>query len=127
MLTPDTPFPQQSSWALLEDAGETLAVRIVSIEPGQSPDRRVLVSVPSRLGASGNLTVEFRQLIDATPLSDAERGEYRRLERTIPAAPARRGSRVRLQQERYAALRLRAIHSQTLRSLRAILPTRRFA
>jgi hypothetical protein len=117
MLKAPTPFPQVGSYALLELDGTAQAVRIQRKDPA-TPDEATVALQSVANAASGFRTVPLAELIDGTPLTEAEAQEYRELERTVPAAPSR-SNRVKEAQARYAALRERAIHSDTLARLLA--------
>lgn len=89
MLSAETPFPYQGSSALYIDRdlppSEQRAelVRIISRRAPHLPfgetGAQSLVSFPLRTGASGNKVVPEAELIDITPLDQAERKEMAEL------------------------------------------------
>jgi len=89
MLRVPTPFPQVGSYALIQDEGELMLCRIVDRD---SDTGQVLIAFPERFGASGNKRVMVDRLIDGTPLTDAERREWRAAEQAIAgkSRPSRR-------------------------------------
>lgn len=86
MLTPETPFPNVGSYALLIDEDQPLgqqraelvrihSLRLVREGHGHPIEKKATLAFPLREGASGNKTVPFAGLIDATPLTGAEARE----------------------------------------------------
>ncbi|HEY1605586.1 MAG TPA: hypothetical protein VGF77_08295 [Allosphingosinicella sp.] len=73
MLRTPTSFPNVGSWALLVEAGQTLAVRITGIDPG-NPDW-VTVSIAGAYTASGTRRLSRTALLNADALSAEERAE----------------------------------------------------
>jgi hypothetical protein len=117
MLKTPAPFPQVGSYALFEDRRdfaqlpEMSLVRIIGLDgPASDEATRAVIAFPLRAGASGNRTVTIGDLIDGTPLTDAERAEIRTLESDM-AGKARVAKKVLA---RYEALRHRDIRSRTL-------------
>lgn len=109
MLKVHAPFPQVGSYALLEEGGKTFLVRIQHRDPeGQG---LALISFPGSYNASGNRKVAIADLIDGTPLTDAERREYAALEGALAGTSASTRSK---KYKRYMALRLRDIAADSL-------------
>lgn len=126
MLDGATEFPNVGSYALLlspappaqhrqagdpnqEEVTGPQLVRILRFNPQLSTD--AFVSLPLREGASGNRTVPFSQIVDATPLSGAEGKEMCDLGREL------KGQRVRdraTKQARFDALKQRAVYAPLL-------------
>jgi hypothetical protein len=116
VLANDSAFPFAGSFALYCDPNLPKGARRPELarilEHG---DPNVLISLPLRLGADGNRRVELTELIDGTPLSEAEEAELKALRKRL--LTARRG-RAALQ-ARFDALRSRSIHLMILRAERA--------
>ncbi len=87
MLTPETPFPYAGSYALLvdPDAAAPQAAELVRILARRPSEQGVfaMVSFPLRADASGNKVVAEAELIDATPLTQAEAREFHDLDREL--------------------------------------------
>jgi hypothetical protein len=127
MLSPETPFPYVGSYALYcdPDAEPPQADELVRINWRR--EGFAMVSFPLRDGASGNKTVPFADLIDATPLSSEEAREFHDLDRAlfgrVDGAVGKDGRRTRLsaKQKREAArrdaLRRRTIYAPLLERL----------
>jgi hypothetical protein len=127
MLNQETSFPYVGSYALFEDRDQprpaTELVRIIGRRNTRDGEE-TLVSFPLRDGASGNRAVPFAELIDATPLTNAEEREFHELDRLIAGRPPSDLSRsLRAKAKRRNALKARLIWSrfmaQKLRDLRA--------
>lgn len=111
MLSPETPFPQVGSYALLIDRDrpiERQSAELVRIlrRYRMGWDAPVTLAFPLREGAGGTKNGVLSDLIDATPLTSAESREMTDLRRALT------GQRVRgrkTKAERYAQLRSRAI------------------
>jgi hypothetical protein len=101
-------FPFPGSYALQEVAGDPQLVRIIEVNHGTA-----LVAYPARFGASGNAQVPLARLLDATPLSEAERAELDALDTKLAGAARPRKADV----AREEALRLRMIRSETMKRL----------
>lgn len=84
MLHPDAPYPYVGSYALLEHEGENQLVRILFRREGE-----VVVGLPLKEGASGNLRVDPTRLIDATPLTGKEMRDFHNLDRDLAGIEAR--------------------------------------
>jgi hypothetical protein len=110
MLNTPAPFPQVGSYALVVHEGKTRLARIIQRDPGGD---RIGISLPQRYGAAGVLTVAFEELIDGTPLSDAERAELTALERDL----AGRARPKKAAAARHDELRHRDIHAGRLAEL----------
>lgn len=111
LLSPETPFPQVGSYALLIDRDRPLeqqSAELVRILRRYRMDRDapVTVAFPLREGASGTKSVVVSDLIDATPLTSAESREMTDLGRAL-TGPRVRGRKAKA--ERYGQLRARAI------------------
>ena len=101
MLACPTPFPMTGSYALFVDTDRPLAEqraelarimrrnfhRHVKINGAAREWETVAITLPLRDGASGNRVVEMSDLIDATALTSAERGELDALRRDIANRP----------------------------------------
>jgi hypothetical protein len=110
MLHTHAPFPQTGSFGLFDHEGRRQLARILARNPD---DGTVVISLPERPGAGGNLTVPLASIFDGTPLDG---DEYREME---ALADALRGKRVRTARQRadaqrHEALRLRFIHADVL-------------
>jgi hypothetical protein len=129
MLTPGTPFPYVGSYALYcdPDAEPPQADELVRInwrrsersvgEGGRSIEQEFcMVSFPLRDGASGNKTVPFADLIDATPLSSEEAREFHDLDRALFGRSLRTAKQKR-EAARRDALRRRTIYAPLLERL----------
>lgn len=103
MLQPETPYPYVGSYALIELDGATQLARIQMRREGE-----VVISLPFRAGAAGNLRVDPAALIDGTPLSDDEAGEWRDFNRHLAGRVART-KRQKAIKARAEALRARAM------------------
>lgn len=119
MLPTLTAFPHPGSLALYEEDGQTVAIRIMSVE---GDDGLVAVSVQGRLGASAYKSVAKADLLDPTPLTAAEKKE--RAELLAYLLRVKRPNPVKL--ARSNALELRAIRAPTLQHLLAGIPARHF-
>ena len=120
MLATEAPFPQTGSWALYDDGGTTLAVRIITRHPR---DGTATIAIDGVRTASGNKRVPLAELRDPTPLTLHEEGEMDKLEREIARAKSPRRSDV----ARATILRTRMIDAMTLSNLRTVNGARRTA
>jgi L-2-hydroxyglutarate oxidase LhgO len=111
MLHPETPFPYVGSYALLEHEGQNQLVRIVFRREGE-----VVVGLPLKDGASGNLRVAPDALIDATPLTAEEAREFHDLDRAL-AGRSLRTPKQKAMVARRDALRRRMIHAPIVERL----------
>jgi hypothetical protein len=130
MLKVPAPFPQVGSFALFIDEnlprGEQRA-ELVRIMRRYRMDREapVAIAFPNRTGATGNTTTTVDQLIDASPLTVAERAEHAELEKDLRKhARARLTPAMKDRIHRAEALRKRAIWSTILESELAVMRTR---
>jgi hypothetical protein len=137
LLTPETPFPNVGSYALLIDCdscrsggsaqrsndcrvghGAELAriLRASVGEDGRATERTLTatIALPLRDGASGTKTVPFADLIDATPLTGAEGKEMVDLDRELRSKPLRGRA---AKQARHDALKRRAIWAPHMQRL----------
>lgn len=120
MLPIPTEFPQVGSYALLPLDGRNQLARIQK----RFDDGRALVSLPLAPDiASGSTTVPLGQLIDGTPLSEAERQELLRLEGDLLQPKLHPKKKI----DRCANLRRRDIHAGIMARLvaRVPVPTKR--
>lgn len=92
MLGTATPFPEQGSYALLDDGDREVPVRITS----RRPDGNVTVALHGGKVASTNRTVDLDELRPLTPLDEAERSEMEMLQRWIKAGDGTPDIRARL-------------------------------
>jgi coenzyme F420-reducing hydrogenase alpha subunit len=90
MLNAPTPFPQPGSYALIEQDGRKVAVRIVRTRgAGGAHGMQATITGASR-GASGTRTVDLhKDLIDPTPLTEREVAELEELKRAYNRAGKR--------------------------------------
>lgn len=127
MLSPDAPFPYVGSYALLIDSdlpksaqrAELVRImwrRLVPEAPGQPAHEEVSVSFPLRAGACGNKLVPFAELINPTPLDDAEKRELTDLQRHL-AGRVNLSPKLKVKLARVHALRQRLIWSQVAKGL----------
>lgn len=109
MLRTPAPYPEVGAEALIVEAHRSRPVRILARDRvGRTPMALVAFQDrDGRYGASGNKRVRLADLVDPSPLSDAEEAEYRRLDREL-ASKARPDAR---KARRLEALRLRSIHA----------------
>jgi hypothetical protein len=116
MLSPETPFPYVGSYALFvdPDAPPPQADELVRINWRR--EGFAMVSFPLRDGASGNKTVPFADLIDATPLSSEEAREFHDLDRALFGRSLRTAKQKR-EAARRDALRRRTIYAPLLERL----------
>lgn len=110
MLSVAAPFPNPGAMALLIEAHQAHPVRIMSNGEGRGRHREVMISLLDRAGSSGNRRVRLSDLEDPTPLSEAEKAEYRKLEREL-AGQARP---MKGKYDRLERLRLRALHAERM-------------
>ena len=111
MLATPTSFPHSGSYALYALGERLLLARII----GAGRDGRVSISLPAITTAGGQRTVELDELIDGTPLSDAEFADMQALEKRLAGASDRNTPAYR----RWAALSQRYAHAVTLAELMA--------
>lgn len=109
----DTPaiFPDLGSYALHQEAGTTHLVRIHQ----HKAKGLVLVSYPARTGASGNRTLELADLLDGTPLNEAERAEMAALAKAVEGR--RKSKRLEPQFDRLNALLMRDFYAHVIDNL----------
>lgn len=109
-------FPYPGSWALWMHNGRALAVRI-QLRRGDE----AMISIPSYYRvASGDRRVPVSELLDATPLTQADQAELRRLSSAIAGRKRPRKADI----DRADALRRRAIDSRLLQEQLAKLSAR---
>jgi hypothetical protein len=114
MLSPETPFPYNGSYALLVDTDRPESEqRSELVRINWRREGFVMVSFPLREGASGNKTVAFADLIDGTPLSAEEEREFHDLDRGL-AGRSLRTAKQKRDKARRDALRERMIYSRFL-------------
>lgn len=112
MLSAATPFPQTGAYALYLLGSELALVRIQHRHVGDR-DGMALISFPRTFAASGSKTVPLADLVDGTPLDDAERAEMNRLAGDL--ARAKSGARgAKAKAARWVALKQRDIHAATM-------------
>lgn len=109
MLQTPAPFPQTGSYGLFDHERRRQLARIIA----RNPDGTVVISLPERPGAGGNLTVPLVDLFDGTPLAAEEHAEMEALSASL------RGKRIRTSNQRatasrFEALRLRMLHADLL-------------
>lgn len=109
MIKSPTAFPMVGSYALYEAVGLTQLVRIQYRDP--EGEGLATISFPGTYGASGNKIVAVADLIDGTPLTSAERAEYKRLEQKLSGAARPRKADIARERD----LRTREIMSDVLR------------
>lgn len=110
MLSSPTPYPYVGSYCLLEHEGETQLARILYRRATE-----IVVSLPLRPDAGGNLAVDPARLIDGTPLTHAEEREFHDLDRSLAGREPRNRSRAqRARAARRDALKSRMIWSRFL-------------
>jgi hypothetical protein len=137
MLSSPAPFPFVGSYCLLDHEGETQLARIVfrrgasvGLDGRTTDNGEVVVSLPLRPDAGGNLAVDPSRLIDGTALTDAEEREYHDLDRSLRGTSGRTKSQLK-QIARRDALKSRLIWSRfldrKLRQLNPAFPRRRRA
>jgi hypothetical protein len=113
MLSSPTPFPYVGSYALIEHEGANTLARIVMRRADE-----VVVGLPLREGAAGNLRVSPGQLIDATPLSGEETREFHDLDRGLAGRERRNLSKAqRIRAARRDALRRRIVFAPIMERL----------
>lgn len=110
MLQTHAPFPQIGSYGLFDHERRRQLARILA---RNSDDGTVVISLPERPDAGGNLTVPLVDLFDGTPLAAVEHQEMDALGRALHGKPVRT-KRQRDDAHRYEALRLRHIHADLL-------------
>jgi hypothetical protein len=106
MLRTEAPFPNVGAKALLVENHRGLPVRILQNGEGRGKSRQVLIALLDRDGSSGNRRVPLADLEDATPLTEREEAEYKRLEVEL----AGQSRPLKAKADRLERLRLRAVH-----------------
>lgn len=117
MLKTPAPFPNVGAWALLEQGGETLAVRIV-YRDGEI----AAVAAAGQFAASAAKRVPVSTLLAADALSPDEQAEYAALDARLAGRARPRKADL----DRFEALRLRWIRAERLQELLAAVPARHF-
>src|SRR5690349_17226481 len=112
MLRAETAFPQQGSYALLPEGSDTHLVRI-NHRPNPA---EAIVTFPLPPGATGTRRGNLADLVDGTPLTEAEAAELDRLTAKRNGVLGR-GQRPRRDQ-RYDELAARAGNASLLAELR---------